>query len=160
MPWLDEFGEQVGWVEKRFHPGWYKSHHELARNSYKGRIAFPRTRFSYEARHNRGTAILVESLLDAYRLLAHAPPLYELSPVPLALLGAQISSYDAFKLTRMFANVVVLLDPDQWPVGSLRVARQFAALPINVRMMTLETDPKDATDDALDHLYDAIENAF
>lgn len=159
MPWLTENGEQIGWVEKRFDSRWAKSHHELAVRSYQGRLAFPRADVAYTGAKT-GTAVLVESLLDAYRLLEITRAFDSLHIHPVALLGAQISAPDAHKVASLFRNVVVLLDPDQWPKGSMRVARAFAALPVQVRMMTMDADPKDASDAAVDSLLNAIGEAF
>ena len=160
MPWLSQDGVQVGWVEKRFDPNEFKSHHELASRSYASRLSFPRANTSYAgARRRGGVAILVESLLDAYRLgeLAERDdfPLY-----PIALLGAQISQNDTHHIASLFDKVVVLLDPDQWPKGSIRVAKHFRVYPVETHLMTMESDPKDASEAEIISLFWTISESF
>lgn len=160
MPWLSPEGVQVGWVEKRLHVGYHKSHHELASRSYSSRLSFPRINISYHSAHRvNGTCVLVEGLLDAYRIgeLAErgALPIF-----PVALLGAQISNVDVHNVASMFGRVVVLLDPDQWPKGAIRVAKRFRTYSVDIKLMTMETDPKDASEDELLALFGTIAEAF
>ena len=153
MPWLNEDGYQIGWVEKRTDKAFHKSHHDLAIDrEIAGRLAFPRIGRSYQFLPGSTVAVLVESLLDAYRLnLEAANAGHNICAV--ALLGADLSNSDAHRVAALFNRVMVCLDPDQWPKGAMRVMRRFRALPCKVGATTMETDPKDADSEAFAELF-------
>ena len=145
MPWLDDEGRQIGWVEKRTDKAFPKSHHELGvPKETAGRLGFPRIGRSYQYLPDHTVGVLVESLLDAYRLnIEAAVEGYDICAV--ALLGADLSNSDAHTIAALFKRVMVCLDPDQWPKGAMRVLRRFRALPVTVGATSMPTDPKDAT---------------
>lgn len=158
MPWRNPGGDQVGWVEKRFTATttMRKSHHELAVRSYHSRLAFPRARCSYHSvKSHGGVCVLVEGMLDAYRL-AELAEVGSMPVYPVALLGAQISSPDAALVASLFDKVAVLLDPDQWPKGHLRVRSAFKVYPLNSVVMTITTDPKDADSGVIRRVLEAL----
>ncbi len=152
MPWRDEYGRQIGWVEKRFDKAWYKSHHDLVDYS-AGRLAFPLIARSYRAIPAHVVCILVESLVDAYCLNEYAAVAGQ-DTCAVALLGADISGQDALRLANLFTRIMVLLDPDQWPKGTQRVIRRFDGMPVTVHGTTLSVDPKDAHDSALEAVFE------
>ncbi len=152
MPWRDEYGRQIGWVEKRFDKAWYKSHHDLADRD-AGRLAFPLIARSYHAVPSQTVCILVESLVDAYCVNEYANFIGE-GVYSVALLGADLSGQDALRLVNMFKHIMVLLDPDQWPKGTQRVMERFRGMPVNVRGTTLTVDPKDANYAALESVFE------
>jgi hypothetical protein len=152
MPWRDQHGRQVGWVEKRFDKAWHKSHHDLCESS-GGRLAFPSIPQTYRAIGKTRVCILVEGLLDAYRVNNYAL-LCGADVTAVALLGAALSKGDALQLGQLFRHVMVCLDPDMWPKGAMRLLDQFAGMFTMVRATTLHTDPKDAEDAALEELFD------
>ena len=154
MPWRDADGQQVGWVEKRFDHRYHKSHHELT-DKRAPRLGFPARAFSYWSAPEDMVCVLVESLVDAYRVNSYAVLVgahRELTAV--ALLGADISRVDALHLTLLFKRIMVCLDYDQWPKGAMRVMNRFKAMPVTVRATTLHDDPKDASDADLEELME------
>ncbi len=152
MPWLNENSRQIGWVEKRFDRAWHKSHHDLADRT-AGRLAFPLIGRSYHTMQRRDVVILVESLVDAYRVNEYAGATGD-DVTAVALLGADLSGEDALRLTTLFDRIMVLLDPDQWPKGTQRVMKRFSGMPMNVRGTTLPCDPKDACDAELETVFE------
>lgn len=160
MPWLDYTGMQKGWVEKRFDPAFGKSHHLLVHRSDKSRLAFPRLAHSYETVQARGIAVMVEDLLSAYRILdarSRGVLLWHIHPI--ALLGAQISTHDAALVGKLFDRALVLLDPDQFPKGTLRVMKAMRPF-VNVRGTTLKADPKDTKTEELVEFLGTVEGMF
>jgi hypothetical protein len=152
MPWRAEDGRQVGWVEKRFDKAWHKSHHDL-NDRTAPRLAFPRIARSYSAMPPSAVCVLVESLVDAYRINEYAT-LTGAELCAVALLGADLSGRDALRLSQLFRHIMVCLDPDQWPKGSMRVVDRFAGMPSLVRATTMSLDPKDVADWELEELFD------
>lgn len=152
MPWRNEHGDQIGWVEKRLDKAWHKSHHELANRNY-GRVSFPRIDQSYHTMPARKVCVLVEGMLDAYRINDYAA--YVGAQVhAVALLGADLSKSDAMRIATLFVHIMVCLDPDQWPKGALRTMGRFKALPCKAAATTLTQDPKDAPDHELEALFE------
>ena len=152
MPWRDQTGAQIGWVEKRFNPAWHKSHHDLCNRTH-GRIAFPSIPRSYLSLPDTATGILVEGLLDAYRVNCYAY-LTGANVYAVALLGASISKSDALTLSSLFNKLMVCLDPNMWPRGAISLMNSFKGMPVHMRATTMPHDPKDAKDVDLEELFD------
>jgi hypothetical protein len=152
MPWRNSAGRQIGWVEKRFDHMWNKSHHDLCERGH-GRLAFPAIPQSYTAIGKTRVCILVEGLLDAYRINNYAL-LCGADVTAIALLGAAVSKVDTLQLAGLFRHIMVCLDADMWPKGAMRVLDMFAGMPTMVRATTMPADPKDAKDVALEELFD------
>lgn len=158
MPWLDHDQKQIGWVEKRFKESAYKSHHELVHREAATRLGWPRVPVHYLTLDQRAIVVLVEDLISAYRLLEQFGD--ESQIYPLALLGADISIRDAALVSAQFGKGCILLDPDQWPTGAMRVLKRFASLPIDMRATSLNADPKDAEPVEIEALRRSLEEMF
>lgn len=157
MPWCDIAGAQFGWIHKNFKEDVPKSKHDNVQKN-ESRLAFPLIGADWKSLAKSNIVVLVEDLLSAYRI-CHEAANCELPIVAVALNGAHINKKDAALIAHHFDNVVVLLDYDQWPRGSLEVLRKF--YPLNVRQVatTLHQDPKDADlDDLKALLYDLPTN--
>lgn len=139
MPWLNWYGDFLGWVEKRYDTSWHKSHHELLARDYAYRVAWPRTQ-----NMDPDYIILVEGLLDAYKIESMAPCVGG-NVRACALLGARVSRVAAAHINqKVNKGLVILLDPDQWFMGAQEVLNSFRPHGTSVRATTLGVDPKDA----------------
>jgi hypothetical protein len=155
MPWLNEEGEQFGWVHKNDGP---KSKHDNVQQN-ESRLAFPLIGMAWKQLQHTNICVLVEDLLSAYRICYLAQQL-EIPVVSVALNGAHINKPDVALISSLFDNVVVLLDYDQWPRGSMGVLSKF--YPQNVRQIatTLHQDPKDAPEEELQALLMGLPENF
>jgi hypothetical protein len=152
MPWLDETGGQRGWIEKRY-AGAYKSYTDCWDWSKVGRLAFPRIDQSYGTlkRNPQAFVVLVEDLLSAYRIARLADE-EMIHAYPVALIGADVSTFDVARVDRLFSKGILCLDPDQWPIGTLRVLNRFKPYAIDLRGHTCPQDPKDMAEEPLREL--------
>jgi hypothetical protein len=92
--------------------------------------------------------VLVEGALDALRVVHYADT-WEHEVYSVALLGSGISREAAANLSRFFDHIMVCLDPNMWPIETMKVVKQFRLYPTTAQATTLSVDPKDASNSEL-----------
>lgn len=147
MPWANHKNQQFGWIHKQFREGVPKSKHDNSLK-LKTRLGWPNAGVAYAKLPPTAIGILVEGLMDAYKVL-HSARVINLPIYPVALNGANLYTEDAKVLSKVFSSVLVLMDPDLWPSGAIEVLHKLRPWNIRTAATSLEQDPKDTPPDEL-----------